>query len=198
MRKAFLVKFAMNYGIPHLLSVNLPRETFEWLGPYEGLSIDGRKALILVNDRHIVCARGCPETGKIMLLDTVARELPEHGINLQRFLNEKQIFEWRGEPQMAIVDPNTPQQPELLGGCCVMSMCNYTLPHGVYSSVEDGESMRLRYGQDIVKDVMRGRTPLDMSLLFEELYYSRQHAEPIGSLYRYRYVQSRGMGGVFR
>lgn len=183
MRKAFLVKFVLHHGMCPLLGVSLSQETSEWLGCYDG-PING-KALIMVNDRHLVCVRECPESGRFMLLDTVAEELPENGINLQRFLNRTQVLAPQGEEKMTILDKNTPQQPKLLGGCCVMSLRNFTLPHGVYSSVENGEKLRLEYGTEIVKDVMRGRTPLDMVVLFDELFYSRKPSGRLGSLCRF-------------
>lgn len=130
-----------------------------------GLRVGGR-ALLVINRRHIVSARMCSgekhdEPDKILVRDTSSVELPESARKLLLYLNTSHCLT-PGRNVEVVLDEKTIQQPFDRGGCCVMALENHRSPDSVYASVEDGESLRKRFGQRVVEQIVCGKTPGDL------------------------------------
>lgn len=168
LKKAFLFHFTSKHGRFPLLVIDLNEQTCQWAGGWCGRGAS--RCLLLVNSRHVACVRQDPENDRYMVADTCSVELPESANRLIRFLNESQALSPIESRVPVLGDTNTTQQPVDSGGCCVMSLQNMLLPHGVYATPEAGEALRREYGLHIIQRIARGYTVYDFERKFDAMY----------------------------
>lgn len=173
MQKFFLYTFDCQYGPIILVEIDTMDLSGRYVTPVtKCMSPEHpeRRAILLINQRHVASARYSKEAKKILVRDTSHTELLASGRRLIYFLNESNLLT-PGRRVEIVFDTKTPQQPVDCGGCCVMSLANHLKPDTSYAAVEDGEAIRKEYGKELVYFLITSNyTMLDAQNLFHKRF----------------------------
>lgn len=134
--------------MPHAAVLNLdppgPDMGRNWDQVYRAIELGSCRFLVHWRRKHIVCARitfdehrravGC------VVMDTCSRDSPESSRMFLDYLRTRKSLP--DAIRNATIDKACPQQPNRMGGCAVMSVCNMYKRRDEMATYEEGEWLR--------------------------------------------------------